>query len=518
MSFFLLLSVAVIASCGLVYELMAATLSSYLLGDSITHFSLVIGLYLSSMGIGSYLTRFMGQRTIEKFLTIEILVGLLGGLSASALFVLFYFAPLFHVMLFGAVVLIGILVGAEIPLVMRILKEKLEFNDLVTRVFSLDYIGALLASVLFPIVMVPYLGLMRTGFLVGMINVGVGIAGYFVFRRHVFLPRRILRFAVFSFAVLIAGFVFSEQLQKGIESRSFAGTIIHSQSTPYQRILVTENRNDIQLYLNGNLQFSSSDEHRYHEALVHPTMATALATALETALAKGGEKPQQAEPPFRALVMGGGDGLALRELLKYKQMESVTLVELDPSVVYLFREHPKLKALNKESFANPKVKVVNQDAFLWVTEQTERPFDGIFIDFPDPSTFSLGKLYSETFYRRVAPLLSETGVGVVQSTSSYFAPESFWTIEKTLSESGFYTKPYHLYVPSFGDWGFVMFSKQPFSDQRDWLKEGLRFIDEPTFQTMLHFPLDMLKKVTVKNTLNDQVLVRTFEREWSALR
>ena len=155
--YLLLFAVFTIATCGLVYELVAGTLASYLLGDSVKQFSFIIGVYLFSMGIGSYFSKFLTKNLLNTFVEIEILVGLIGGLSSVVLFLLFESINSFQFILYFLVFVTGCLVGLEIPLLMNILKDKVEFKDLVSNVFTFDYIGALLASILFPLVLVPKL-------------------------------------------------------------------------------------------------------------------------------------------------------------------------------------------------------------------------------------------------------------------------------------------------------------------------------------------------------------------------
>src|SRR5688572_19616389 len=176
----LLISVFVVATCGLIYELVAGTLASYLLGDSVTQFSTIIGTYLFAMGIGSYLSRFFNNYLLSWFIAVELLVGMVGGFSAALLFVLFEQVIYFRVLLYALVIVTGVLVGLEIPLLMRILKDRLEFSDLVSRIFTFDYIGALFASLLFPLIFIPYFGLLRTSFFFGLLNI---LVAWFVARR-----------------------------------------------------------------------------------------------------------------------------------------------------------------------------------------------------------------------------------------------------------------------------------------------------------------------------------------------
>jgi spermidine synthase len=488
----LLLSALVVATCGLVYELVAGTLASYLLGDSVTQFSTIIGAYLFSMGLGSFASRYVRRDVLETFIRLEILVGLIGGSSAAVLFLVFSEVAYFRVALYGFTGLIGILVGLEIPLLLRLLESRLELRELVSRVLAADYLGGLIASLLFPLWLVPRLGLMRTSFLFGIVNVAVAIV---LIHRTPEARRRFahLTGAIASIVLLVVGFAGADELLLMSEEGQYPGQPVFARSTAYQRIVVTRQADDIRLFLNGNLQFSSRDEYRYHEVLVHPIMAAVA-------------------HPKTVLVLGGGDGLAVRELLKYPQVQSVTLVDLDPEMTSLFRRTPLLAALNGGSLASPKVHVVNADAFVWLKE-ARGLYDAIIVDFPDPSNYSIGKLYSLTFYRRLSEVLAPDGWAVIQSTSPYVAPKAFWCVEHTLAAAGFETAAYHALVPSFGEWGFVAAGHTGYLLPTV-LPAGLRFLSRATLAQLFDFPLDMQRVPTEINRLDNQVLVRYFEREW----
>lgn len=491
----LLLTVFVIATCGLIYELVAGTLASYLLGDSVRQFSTIIGVYLFSMGIGSWLSRFIDGDLLRWFIRIEIIVGIVGGISAPLMFLLFEHAASFSVVLYGFVSITGILVGLEIPLLMRILKNNYAFKDLVSQVFTYDYIGALLASLIFPLVLVPYLGLIRTSLFFGFLNVAVAFFVMFRFHETANYRARFSAAIAIVSAAFVAGFFYAEKIMAYTETSAFQDQVIFSKSTPYQRIVLTRGNRDIRLYLNGNLQFSSADEYRYHEALVHPAM--------------------QALPMAKdVLVLGGGDGLAVRELLRYASVEHITLVDLDPAMTKLFKENELLRRLNKNAFYSPKVNIVNADAFSWI-KQNNKTYDCIIADFPDPSNYSVGKLYTTTLYQELYRSLNEKGVLVVQSTSPYVARKSYWCINHTIGAVGFHTIPYHTYVPSFGEWGYVLATKNYSWRQEGFLPAGLQYLNARELKSMLSFPPDMAEVVTDTNRLNNQVLVHYFEDDWA---
>ncbi len=495
MSYVLLFSVFVIATCGLVYELIAGALASYLLGDSVTQFSTVIGVYLFSMGIGSFLSKYVNRNLIAVFIQVELLIGLVGGFSSAILFVAFEYVTSFRILLYGLVSITGTLVGFEIPILMRILQSQFEFKDLVSKVFTFDYVGALLASLLFPLVLVPHLGLVRTAFLFGIFNVLVGIWTLYLFKQEIPWIRLLKGSAFAVLLSLVIGFVYSDRILSFAEASSYQDKVIYSKSSQYQRIILTKSADDFRLFLNGNLQFSSKDEYRYHEALVHVGMASL-------------------DRPKSVLVLGGGDGLAVREILKYPSVEQVTLVDLDSEMTDLFMKHDLMTHLNENSLHSPKVQVINDDAFLWL-RSNKKKFDFIVVDFPDPSNFSVGKLYTNSFYRLLKTALSETGVGVIQSTSPYVAKKSFWCVNHTLQSVGFKTSPYHVYVPAFGDWGYILVSQQSFTPPEKF-PDGLRFINRDVVKTLFVFPEDMRVASTDVNKLNNQILVRHFEEEWAS--
>jgi spermidine synthase len=419
---------------------------------------------------------------------------MVGGFSAGLLFIVFEHVVYFRVLLYSIVIVTGTLVGLELPLLMRILKDKIEFTDLVSRIFTFDYIGALFASLLFPLLFIPYFGLLRTSFFFGLLNVVVAWVVARRFKNDIRQYKHLIASALICTVLLTAGFIYSNKLTDFAEALTYPDKIVYSKSSPYQRIVLTKNESDWRLFLNGNLQFSSADEYRYHEALIHPGLA-------------------QLTNPKNVLVLGGGDGLAVREILKYNSIEKITLVDLDKSVTEMFINNQSLSNLNNNSLTSPKVSIVNQDAFVWIRNQKDL-FDFIVVDFPDPSNYSLGKLYTTAFYSEVFKTLSASGLLVVQSTSPYVARNSFWIIDVTLRQSGFATRPYHCYVPSFGEWGFVLATKNKFSDAYA-LPPNLKFVDANSLQQLFVFPPDMGPMESQANTLNNQVLVNTFEREWA---
>lgn len=492
----LLVSVLLIAACGLVYELIAGTLASYLLGDSVLQFSTVIGCYLAAMGVGSWLSRYVGRGVAARFVLVELLVGLVGGFSSAVLFVAFAWTASFRLVLYLLVVVVGVLVGLEIPLLMRILRDRFDFKDVIAHVLTFDYLGALGASLLFPLVLVPHVGLVRSAILFGLVNAGVALWTT-VLLKDLLAARHFLRVLAATVIVALgAGWVWADRILELGESSLYADDVVLAKNTPYQRIVLTAWKDDLRLFLNSHLQFSSKDEYRYHEALVHPGLSAQTDAR-------------------RVLVLGGGDGLALREILKHPGVELVTLVDLDPEMTRLFSTHPELTRLNQGAFADPRVHVVNADAFVWL-QSPIAPFDFAVVDFPDPSNYSIGKLYTTAFYRALESHLTPAGRFVVQSTSPLFARRSFWCVVTTVEAAGLNATPYHVYVPSFGEWGFVLAGRTLYRPP-DRLPPGLRFLTLAGLPELFTFPPDMGRVAVEANHLNTQALVRYYDQDWDGI-
>jgi spermidine synthase len=485
-----------------VYELAAGALASWLLGDSVLQFSSVIGTYLFAMGIGSWASRHLQHQLVAQFLRIELLVGLVGGLMPAGLFLAHSALPAhaalpFRVLLYALVGLIGVLVGLEIPLVMRILKARFAarwaLSELVSQVLTFDYLGALVVALAFPLLFVPHLGLVRTGVFFGLLNAAVAVWALFLFRAELRAWAAHATACAVVLGVLLAAMAGGDRFTTWAEDRFYGDDIILRESSDYQRVVVTAGNAGVRLFLNGNLQFHSRDEYRYHETLVHPVMAAHGA-------------------PRRVLVLGGGDGMAVREILKYPGVEQVTLVELDPHMTQLFARNPVLRRLNAEALASPKLRIVNADAYTWL-EANRDTFDVLVIDFPDPTNFALGKLYTTSFYQRADQALAAGGYMVVQTTSPLIARRSFWTVAATLEAVGLSTTPLHVHVPSFGEWGFIIAGHRPWRMPTA-LPAGLRFLTLEGLPALLQFPPDMARVEVQPNRLSNQVLVSTFEEEW----
>ncbi len=491
--------VLVIATAGLIYELVIAAVASYLLGDSVFQFSTIIGVYLSALGLGAYLSGFVERKLALRFIDIELGAALVGGFSAPVLFVAFAHVSSFRVLLYGTVVLVGTLVGLELPLLMRLLSRQVSLKDLVAKSLTFDYAGALLGSLAFSLVLVPMVGLVQTSLFCGLLNAFTGLVSTWLLSNadddsaEHFGGARIR--AVVVIALLLVGLLQGNRFTELSEAAVYDGRVIHAAHSRYQRIVIVDNKGDLRLFLNGNLQFSSRDEHRYHEALVHPAMAAAT---------KRG----------RIAIGGGGDGLAVREVFKWPDVQSVTLIDLDPAMTDLGRDNPRIRGLNRDALRDPRVTVVNSDAMTWFRESDDT-FDVVILDFPDPSNFSLGKLYSRRFYASVRRRLGPGGALVVQSTSPMFARKAFWSVVATIRAAGFHVAPYHVFVPAFGEWGYVLATLDEAPAVGDLPARGLAYLDAATLADAFKFPRDMQQVAVTVNRLNNQALVSYYLDAWS---
>ena len=495
----LLFSIFVIAACGIVYELMIATVSSYLLGDSIYQFSVTIGLFLTSMGLGSFVSRRLERNLLLTFIAVELLIGALGGGSALLLYYTYgtvrsAYAPA----MYAIIAAIGVLLGLEIPILTRLLSGLYVLRVNIANVLSFDYLGGLIGSLAFPLLLLPFLGLIRTALVVGILNVGVAALVLGSYWRQLPERRYVAALVVALLALLGTGLANSTPLWEQLEQQLYRDPIVYSAQTPYQHITITRSGADIRLFLDGNLQFSSLDEYRYHESLVLPPMSLTADRS-------------------NVLVLGGGDGLALREILKYPDVKHITLVDLDAQMVNLFRSQPELTRLNRGSFSDPRVRVINADAFKFLEE--DQGFYGVIIaDLPDPRNENLQKLYSMEFYHLAARRLSAGGIFVTQSTSPYFAPKAFWSIYASIKDAWPQVVPYHTDVPTFGDWGFIMASQRPIDPAAARITVPARFLDGPTLQALFVFPPDMKPLPVQPNSLIQPVIIRYYREGWSQAR
>lgn len=444
--------------------------------------------------MGSYFSQFVHKNLERAFVIIELLIALIGGFSVILLYLAFTYYDNYYVAVFLLISSIGILTGFEIPFITRIAEKEQSVKKALANILTWDYLGALAASLLFPLIMLPTLGLMKTSLLIGLFNLGVAAIFLFAYRKKIHNEKSLFLVIIVLFLSLIGGMMFSENLISIYENKLYQDDIIYSEQTPYQNIVLTNYKEDYRLFLNGSLQFSSNDEYRYHEPLVH--IPFALSPQIE-----------------HVLILGGGDGLATREVLKYEEVKSITLVDLDQRVTDLAQENNILTRLNEEALSDEKVTIVNQDAFTFI-EETEQIFDIIIIDLPDPSTLSLGKLYSVEFYHLLDKHLAESGTIITQASSPYFVREAFWSIHESLNEVFDFTLPLNNYVPSFGPWGYIVSSKfQPNLDETNF-NESLLYLNNETFDEMQTFDTDMKELEVNANYLDQQTTVNYYQQGW----
>ncbi|MET9621168.1 MULTISPECIES: polyamine aminopropyltransferase [unclassified Streptomyces] len=429
--------VFVCAACGLVYELELVALASYLIGDSVTQASVVLSVMVFAMGVGSLLAKRLRCHAAVGFGLVEAGLALIGGCSALVLYAAFAWLGESRYVLVAFSLAIGVLIGAEIPLLMSLIqraesarspgvREKDDAAGTVADLFAADYVGALVGGLAFPFLLLPWLGQLTGALVTGAVNAvaGAGLV-LWLFRRDLTARARTLLIAVnvTVLAVLATATVLVDDFESAARRAVYGDSVRVAVHTRQQEVVVTGERGrPPDLFLDGRLRVAGQDEHRYHEALVHPAMNGAHA---------------------RVLIVGGGDGLAAREVLRYPGVEAVTVVELDPGVVDLARTDPELAALNRQAFRDPRVQVAYADAFRWLRGAgASHRYDVVISDLPDPGITSSTKLYSEEFYGLVARALADGGRVVVHAGSASARPGTYWTVEATLRSAGFATRPY----------------------------------------------------------------------------
>ncbi len=493
----LVISICLVSACGLVYELLIATVSSYLLGNTVMQFSLAIGLFIGAMGVGSYFSQRITHDLLHAFVVIEMILAVAGGLAVPFLFACYFLRSWYWLGLVLVLFTIGTLIGFELPLLARLLKRYGSLRAVIAHALSIDYLGALLGSLLFPLFLLPVLGLMRSAYLVALLNIAIVLWNLAVFKAEIRRARVVLACSLTICAALLVAVVYSLRLFSLLESRLYTDQVLYAQQTPYQRIVVTRWHDDLRLFLDGHLQFSSADEYRYHESLVHPAMMLV-------------------QRPAHVLILGGGDGLAAREVLKYPEVADITLVDLDPAMTTLAATYPAIDALNNHAFANPRLHVVHQDAFKYLETSADLA-DVIIADLPDPDNELIAKLYSVEFYRLALRHLAGGGVFVTQSASPFMARQTFWCIAANLTAAGGTITPYHTFVPTFGDWGFILAADRPLHLDALTPRVPTRYLTPALLRVMPTFTKDDDRVPVDISTLDRPVIMHYYEqnnRRW----
>ncbi len=479
---------------GIVAEYVMATLASYILGNAVLHWALTISSMLFAMGIGSRLSRYITANILDSFIAVEFALSLLCSLSAIFIYLTSVYIQNIAPFIYLISICIGITIGLEIPLATRLNDHFEELRINISSVMERDYYGALLGGLLFAFVALPYLGLTYTPIILGLSNFIVALT-LFISNVNALKFKRVLTFlSIIVPFLLVSIFFIAEPIILYGEQSKYVDRVIYTEQTPYQRIVLTRWKDNYWLYLNGNEQFSSFDEERYHEPLVHPAMNLSVSHK-------------------NVLILGGGDGLAAREVLKYIDVEKITLIDIDPAITKLARENPIFLKLNKDSLSDRRVSIINQDAYIFL-KNDNKLYDIIIIDFPDPKTVGIARLYTRQFYQLVLRHLVRGGVMVTQATSPFFSKRSFLSILKTMRSTGIPAIAYHNHIPTMGEWGWVLGMNTGSIDSTK-LKKRLsdmtfseietKFINQDAVLSMLNFGkgiLDEIDEVEISDEIN----------------
>lgn len=532
-------------ACGIILEYIQASLASMILGNSFEQWAMVIGLMLFWMGFGSLIqSRIPKAGLIYTFIAVEIGLALAGGFSPTLTYLAYSHTSHYILVLYFFVSFIGIMIGLEIPIIIRINNDfSTELSTNLGSVLSADYIGSLMGSIIYVFFLIRVTSITQAAFLTAGANFLLAAITFVYFSKKELIKKSPVLGAVMVLTLfaLGTGYANNRQWDIKLEQPLYDDPVVFSKTTPYQHITLTHEPflNETRLFLNGNLQFCSTDEQRYHEPMVHPVMN----------IAPSREK---------VLILGGGDGCALREVLSYPDVKEILLVDLDPDMTRLASTHPLLTRVNRNAFEDSRlvtikgsgvspgvhkkvyaeanrhahsgklsetrkladVRVMNIDADKFLSD-VQGFFDIILIDLPDPSSPELTKLYAVEFYKKVRQHLSQHGFIVVQATSPYMAKESFLCIGRTLESAGLAILPFHENVPSFGDWGWFMafhpnLKQEKIMGRIEHLTIGVptRFITPEVFRSELVFGKGDLDTADTRvNTLLQPVLLSIYNHE-----
>ncbi len=496
-TFFVILSLFAVSTCAMSYEYFLGAMASYLLGDGKIQWALTITTMMVAMGVGGYCSRYVVNYE-KTVLHNELFIAIIGGFSTLGQYIINVYigAPRSFTLVY--IFLNGLILGFQIPLFMHIIREqKTNYKETIAEVTLFDFLGAVPAVILY-IYLIKEVGMVKGAMFVGLINIATVFLGLYIFKEKISSKHRKILYGITTLVLilLIGGITYGEQAVLGLEQKLYSYRIIYKEQSSFQKIVMTREKDDTRLFLNGNLQFSSNDEYRYHEALVHPAMG--LADSREN-----------------ILVLGGGDGLAVREILKYqKQVKNIILVDIDPAVTRLSQENELIKELNNCSLSDEKVDIINEDAMQFLRKDTNI-YDVIFIDLPDPNNEALAKLYTKEFYNLCRKRLSAAGKLAVQSTSPYFCREVFWTVVNTVKNAGFNVLPYHVYVPSFGDWGFTLASHNKIHKEMLNLEVPTKYLQDEILTSIFKFAKDEKLESEVVNTLIKPEIMDMYLKAWN---
>ncbi len=484
---------------GFTSEFILSTLASYFIGDTIIQWTVVLSIMLFAMGVGSRLSRFVTKDLLATFIAVEFALSLLISFSPLVVYSLASATNFIHILIYGLALLIGVCIGFEIPLVTRLNEKHESLDKNISNIMSWDYIGSLIGGLSFAFFGLPYLGITNTAFAFGALNFTVAVLLYWNYKSYYpQLKKWVYSVSFFISLLLMVGFSLSEKVVLFGEQSRYKDKIVYTEQTPYQKITITQWKEHYWLFINGNQQLSTFDEFLYHEPMVHPVVALT---------------PEHKD----VLIIGGGDGFNVKELLKYEDVDQITLVDLDPAMTRIGMDFKGLTQYNDSALFNPKVAILNQDGFKYL-EQCETYFDLIIVDLPDAKSIDLNKLYTQEFYQMAYRLLRPNGHIITQAGSPYYATKAFKCIETTMSSSGFHTLPMHNQVLTLGEWGWIIGSKRLTKDkmidimrQSDYSYLNNKWLNRESIQLITSFgkPLFDTSKVEV-NTINSPVLYRYY--------
>lgn len=487
---FLSVAVFIAGLCSIIYELLISTTATYFLGDGVRQFSLIIGIYLFSMGVGAYAAKLLDDVPLRNFILMEYFLGFAGGISVPILYFFFTSVSIlvFQLLCLGVIFIIGFLTGMEIPLLTFSFQNQ-NVKDNLSNVLSLDYVGGLVATLIFPFLILPFVGLFYASLIFGLMNIVLGLLLNRVFYKE---DRKLMAGGILSALTITVLVFYAGNFMKVWEQKIYKSPIIVNEQTPYQKIVMTKRGDNVKLFINRVIQFASDDEYRYHESIVHVPF---------------GFKPNIK----KVLILGGGENLATREVVKYPGVEQIQIVDIDSTIFKLAMENKELSAINDLAPFDPRVEMIVDDAFSYLYTNADS-YDLIIADLPDPASQSLARLYSKQFFGLVKRKLNPNGIFITQSGDINNSNRVCSCINNTMGavfENNIRT--FHVYIPSFGAWGFnIAFNGEEFDLSNIQLPAGLKYLDSEVVRQGMILPKDVTIVKTSINTMDNPIILQYF--------